>query len=77
MHSVVPILYDSLQPVHIFENGTVLMAYRGGWDPWHVGIAIADSWRGPFQRVSDDPVFPDINEDPGRCTLCNVFPCSS
>lgn len=34
-------------------------------DPWHVGIAIAASWRGPFERVSDAPIFPDINEDPG------------
>jgi hypothetical protein len=51
--------------VHIFPNGTVLMAYRGGWNPWHVGIAVAPSWKDPFVRVSDDPAFPIINEDPG------------
>jgi len=51
--------------VYIFENGTVLMAYRGGFHPWHVGIAVADSWRGPYRRVSDSPVFEDVNEDPG------------
>lgn len=51
--------------VYIFENGTVLMAYRGGFHPWHVGIAVADSWRGPYRRTSDSPVFEDVNEDPG------------
>ena len=51
--------------VYVFENGTVLMAYRGGWNPWHVGIARADSWESPFSRVSDAPAFDDIQEDPG------------
>ena len=51
--------------VHVFPNGTVLMAYRGGWNPWHVGVAVAPSWKEPFRRVSDDPVIQVINEDPG------------
>lgn len=51
--------------VYFFKNGTVLMAYRGGWSPWHVGIAVATSWKDPFERVSDTYAFPDINEDPG------------
>jgi hypothetical protein len=50
--------------VHVFANGTVLLAYRGGWDPWHVGVAVAPSWRGLF-RVSHEPVFHNVNEDPG------------
>ena len=53
--------------VYIFPNGTVLMAYRGGWSPWHIGIAVAPSWRGPYRRVSDEPAFPIENEDPGWC----------
>ena len=44
--------------VYVFPNGTVLMAYRGGWNPWHVGIAVAQSWRGPYTRTSDNPAFP-------------------
>lgn len=51
--------------VHVFNNGTVLMAYRGGWNPWHVGIAVSSSFREPFVRTSDDPAFPVVNEDPG------------
>ena len=51
--------------VHVFANGTVLMAYRGGWSPWHVGLAVAPSWRGPYRRVSDEPAFAVQNEDPG------------
>ena len=57
--------------VHIFDNGTVLMAYRGG-NQTHglccggrTGAAVASSWRAPFERVSDGPVYPDFNEDPG------------
>jgi hypothetical protein len=42
--------------VYVFSNGTVLLAYRGGWNPWHVGVAVAPSFRGPFVRVSDTPV---------------------
>ena len=42
------------------------MAYRGGWNPWHVGIAVAPSIFGPYKHVSQaSPAFPDINEDPG------------
>jgi len=51
--------------VYLFKNGTVLLAYRGGWHPWHVGIAVAPSWKGPYVRTSSTPVFDDINEDPG------------
>eukprot|EP01049_Picozoa_sp_SAG25_P016108 SAG25_NODE_3547_length_1045_cov_1.523256_1_plen_149_part_00 len=47
------------------------MAYRGG-NSTHgrfggrTGIAVASSWRrGPFVRVSDEPIYPDYNEDPG------------
>ena len=50
---------------YIFDNGTVLLAYRGGWSPWHIGIAVAPTWKGPYIIKSDQPVFKDINEDPG------------
>ena len=49
--------------VYIFPNGTALMAYRGGWNPWHVGIATAPSIFGPFERVGGgEPAFPAVNE---------------
>jgi|EP01048_Picozoa_sp_COSAG05_P008137 hypothetical protein len=52
--------------VYIFPNGTALMAYRGGWNPWHVGIAVAPSIFGPFVRVGNGlPAFDVVNEDPG------------
>jgi hypothetical protein len=41
------------------------MAYRGGDNPHLVGIAMADSWRGPYVQISDQPVFATPNEDPG------------
>ena len=51
------------------------MAYRGGNQShapgnYHgilarTGVAVAPSWREPFERVSDGPVYPDVNEDPG------------
>lgn len=58
--------------VHVFTNGSVLMAYRGGWNPWHIGIAVAPSWRGPYTRISDQPAFPVQNEDPGEFELCHT-----
>lgn len=57
--------------VHIFANGSILMAYRAG-NMTHgptggqTGIAVASSWRGEFRRISDKgPAYPDFNEDPG------------
>ena len=56
--------------VHIMGNGTILMAYRAGNashgpNGGRTGIAVAPSWEAPFERVSDKPVYPDVNEDPG------------
>ena len=60
--------------VHVFENGSILMAYRAGntsgsvenhGRPGRVGVAFAPSWRQPFERKSEQPIFPDVMEDPG------------
>ena len=58
--------------VHVFANGSILMAYRAGntsgsvknhGRPGRVGIAFAPSWREPFERKSEQPIFPDVMED--------------
>lgn len=52
---------------HILSNGTALLVYRGlnGLATDRIGAAMStraglDGWRGPYTRVSDEPLF-------GRC----------
>jgi hypothetical protein len=48
----------------ILPNGTVLLAYRGmnGAGTDRVGVARAASWNGPYERVTDLPVFGQVHE---------------
>ena len=50
----------------IFENGTVLLAYRGnGARAGGIGIARAEHWTGPYIHVLDHgPLFDGYAEDP-------------
>lgn len=48
----------------VMPDGSIYLAYNSGkvskgtaLTPFRTGIARADSWQGPFERVSDDPVY--------------------
>jgi len=56
----------------VLKNGSVLLYYRGD-DRFHpdfkgqrhrkIGVAFAESWRGPYRRIRDSPITPS-GEDP-------------
>ena len=62
----------------MLPNGTVLLMYRGcivdancrpgsicGCYDEYIGIASAPSWKGPYTRLSNDPILPKVTaEDP-------------
>jgi hypothetical protein len=56
----------------IFENGTTLLFYRadqcpktwGALAPACIGVAIADSWEGPYTSLFDQPITHPEGEDP-------------
>ena len=56
----------------IFPNGTTLLYYRadqcpetwGALAPACIGVAIADSWQGPFTSLFDQPITHPEGEDP-------------
>ena len=57
--------------LYIFENGTTLLYYRAddcpkGWGlaPACIGVAIADSWQGPYMSIGSEPITHPEAEDP-------------
>jgi hypothetical protein len=56
----------------IFENGTTLLYYRadqcpktwGALAPACIGVAIADSWQGPYTSLFTEPITHPEGEDP-------------
>jgi hypothetical protein len=61
----------------LLQNGTVLLYYRGTPKYWNqsgsdspmdlpesVGVAVADSYAGPFKKLSASPILSTMNEDP-------------
>ena len=55
----------------IFENGTTLMYYRAdacpeGWGlaPACIGVAVADTWQGPYTSLGTQPITRPEGEDP-------------
>jgi len=43
----------------LLENGSVLLLYKSTADqgtPIQYGVAAADTWDGPYERLSDDPI---------------------
>jgi hypothetical protein len=50
----------------VVPDGRIFLYYRSNTrDGLRIGLAVADRPEGPYERVSDDPIMPDINvEDP-------------
>jgi len=50
------------------QNGTVILIYRGCETHCNgaemIGVSVADSWKGPYSRISKQPIFMNANEDP-------------
>ena len=75
----------------IFENGTTLLYYRAdacpkGWGlaPACIGVAIADSWEGPYTSLFTEPITHPEGEDPavfrdvrGNLHMLTVRPLTS
>ena len=71
---------------YILPNGTVLLMYRGckvsggGCDDEKIGIARADHWKGPYQRLLGS-ILPDLSAEdpvwPNRHTCTVPIECES
>lgn len=64
----------------IFPNGTTLLYYRadqcpktwGALAPACIGVAIADSWEGPYTSLFTEPITHPEGEDPAVCVVSHA-----
>ena len=49
----------------VFRAGNTSGSVNNHGRPGRIGVAFAPSWREPFERKSEQPIFSDVMEDPG------------